>query len=174
MPDFTARLARWRVPAGFLFGALVLWLAHPTRASLELGAAIAAVGEAIRVWAAGHLRKGREVTMSGPYRFTRHPLYVGSSVIGAGLAVGARSLPAAVLIAVYLVVMVTAAIRSEEAFLTGKFGAQYETYRQAGAERTAAARRFSARQALANREYRAVVGVLVVLALLAGRAWLGR
>ena len=173
MPELSARLARWRVPSGFLFGVIVLWLARPSAESLAAGGAIAVVGEGIRFWAAGHLRKGQEVTMSGPYRFTRHPLYLGSSIIGIGLAVGARSVVVAVLIAVYLGVMVTAAIRSEEAFLTRKFGPRYEEYRRAGAEPGAASRPFSARQALANHEYRAVIGLVVALALLAGRAWLG-
>ncbi len=124
MPELSARLARWRVPSGFLFGAIVLWLARPTVSSLVAGGIVAGAGEAIRFWAAGHLRKGQEVTMSGPYRFTRHPLYVGSSVIGVGLAIGARSPVVALLIALYLGVMITAAIRSEEAFLTRKFGTQ--------------------------------------------------
>ncbi|HVC21537.1 MAG TPA: isoprenylcysteine carboxylmethyltransferase family protein [Vicinamibacterales bacterium] len=172
MPDPSARLARWRVPSGFLFGALVLWLARPTVLSIAIGAGVAAVGEAIRFWAAGHLRKGQEVTMSGPYRWTRHPLYVGSSVIGIGLAIGASSVVAALLIGLYLGVMLTAAIRSEEAFLTRKFGTRYDEYRRAGAETGAARRPFSVRQAMANREYRAVIGLVVALALLAGRGLL--
>ena len=81
------RIARLRVPLGFAAGAVVLWLAEPTSRSLEIGGLIAMAGEAIRLWAAGHLEKGREVTTSGPYAFTRHPLYVGSSIIGIGLAI---------------------------------------------------------------------------------------
>lgn len=172
MPDPSARLARWRVPSGFLFGALVLWLARPSAVSIAVGAGVAAVGEAVRFWAAGHLRKGQEVTMSGPYRWTRHPLYVGSSIIGLGLAAGGRSVTAAMLVALYLAVMLTAAIRSEEAFLARKFGSRYEDYRRRGAEAGPATRRFSVRQALANREHRALVGVLVVVALLVARGWL--
>ena len=72
---------------GFICGVLVLWLATPTRATIAAGLAVAVVGEAIRFWAAGHLNKSREVTASGPYRLVAHPLYVGSSIIGAGLAV---------------------------------------------------------------------------------------
>src|SRR5437763_17054390 len=78
-------LARRRVPLGFAFGIIVLWLASPTPASVAIGSAIAAIGEAIRIWAAGHVQKAREVTSSGPYRFTAHPLYIGSSVMGVGL-----------------------------------------------------------------------------------------
>ena len=77
-------IARWRVTLGFAFAALVLWLASPTWRSLALGGRGRRTGEALRVWAAGHVEKSREVTRSGPYRFTRHPLYLGSWVIGVG------------------------------------------------------------------------------------------
>src|SRR6476646_8502843 len=107
------RIARLRVPIGFLSGAVVLWLAHPTLRTLTAGAIVAAAGEAVRVWAAGHLEKGREVTTTGPYALTRHPLYAGSSIMGAGFAIGAHSVAVAVLVTAYLAVTITAAIRSE-------------------------------------------------------------
>ena len=97
-----ALLARLRVPLGFVFGALVLRLAEPTARSLTLGGLIAALGEALRIWAAGHLNKSREVTMSGPYRWLAHPLYVGSSIMGAGLAIASANVGAAVLVTIYL------------------------------------------------------------------------
>ena len=78
MPDSTdvvRRFARLRVPIGFAFGALTGWLAAPSPATIAAGAAVAALGEAMRIWAAGHLNKGREVTVSGPYRWLAHPLY---------------------------------------------------------------------------------------------------
>jgi protein-S-isoprenylcysteine O-methyltransferase Ste14 len=75
-------LARWRVFLGFVFAAIVLWLATPGPRTFAAGAAIAILGEALRLWAAGHLEKSKEVTQSGPYRYTRHPLYLGSSLIG--------------------------------------------------------------------------------------------
>ncbi|HVL65697.1 MAG TPA: isoprenylcysteine carboxylmethyltransferase family protein [Vicinamibacterales bacterium] len=156
-------IARLRVPLGFLFGALVLWLADPTPRTLALGAVFAVVGECIRIWAAGHLEKGREVTSSGPYAFTRHPLYAGSMVIGLGLVVAAAHLLAGLVVLAYLAVTYTAAIRTEEAHLTEKFGAAYPDYR---AGRMSVARRFSLERAMRNREYRAALGVLAVLAVL--------
>jgi protein-S-isoprenylcysteine O-methyltransferase Ste14 len=84
-----AAIARRRVPLGFAFGALVVLLARPTSRSLMIGGAVALVGEACRIWAAGHLEKGLEVTRSGPYRLTRHPLYMGSAIIAAGVAIAA-------------------------------------------------------------------------------------
>jgi protein-S-isoprenylcysteine O-methyltransferase Ste14 len=159
------RIARLRVPIGFLSGVLVLWLAHPTARTLTLGAIIAAAGEALRVWAAGHLEKGSEVTASGPYALTRHPLYVGSIIIGLGLAVASASIVVAVLVLAYLAITLTAAIRTEEAHLTEKFGAAYPEYR---AGRTATvSRAFSLARAMRNREYRAIVGLVIAIGVLA-------
>src|SRR4029077_4147706 len=133
MATVTRRLARWRVPLGYLLAIIAFWLASPTARSLALGAIAGAIGEAFRIWAAGHLEKGREVTTSGPYALTRHPLYVGSSIMGAGFAIAANSLIVAVMVGIYLVVTITAAIRSEEAHLTDKFGADYPAYRSGAA-----------------------------------------
>jgi protein-S-isoprenylcysteine O-methyltransferase Ste14 len=167
-------IARMRVALGFVFGVLVLILAQPTARSLFVGMSIAAVGELLRIWAAGHLHKSREVTASGPYRFVPHPLYVGSSVMGVGLAIACGSVLVAVLIAIYLVTTLTAAIKSEEAFLRRTFGDQYDLYRSGVAakrrDRATVRRRFSAEQAIANREYRAVVGFLIALLLLVWKA----
>jgi protein-S-isoprenylcysteine O-methyltransferase Ste14 len=170
-----ATLARFRVALGFVFGVLVLILARPTKESLTIGMSIAACGEAIRVWAAGHLRKSREVTVSGPYRWVAHPLYVGSAVMGAGLAVASASVLVAALITIYLVAALTAAIKNEEAFLRRTFGDQYELYRSGveakRRERSAASqRRFSVEQAMANREYRAIAGLGVAILLLIWKA----
>jgi len=124
--------ARFRVALGFLFGIVVFWLASPTRASIAAGLPFAVAGESMRLWAAGHLNKSREVTRSGPYRFVAHPLYLGSSIIGAGLAIGSRSVAVAAIIAAYLVVTLTSAIKTEEAFLRRVFGDAYEEYRHTG------------------------------------------
>ena len=94
---WTRKLARARVPLGFVCGAIVLWLARPDPGLLMAGLPIAVLGEALRVWAAGHLEKSREVTQSGPYRFMRHPLYAGSALMGIGLSIASASLFVAVL-----------------------------------------------------------------------------
>lgn len=164
------RLARWRVPLGYALGVVALWLAHPTARSLAIGAAVGAAGEALRIWAAGHLEKGREVTNTGPYAITRHPLYAGSTIMGAGLAIAANNLAVAILVFAYLAVTITAAVRSEEAHLTDKFGAHYPAYREGTA--APGARRFSLERAMRNKEYRAFLGFLAVLALLGIRTYL--
>lgn len=173
-PSLASRLARLRVPLGFAFGALALWLSAPTRASLAAGAGIALAGEALRIWAAGHLNKSREVTESGPYRWFAHPLYVGSSVMGAGVAVASGSVPVALLVAAYLAATITAAVRHEEAFLRTKFGDRYDAYRRGAPGDGHAPRAFSLAQALANREYRAAVGLVVAGLLLLAKATYNR
>ena len=161
-------LARRRVLIGFIAGLAAIVLSRPTRQTLLIGAVIALLGEAIRIWAAGHLEKGREVTSSGPYRFTRHPLYLGSTIIGIGLAIASANLVVVTLVALYLAVTLSAAIATEEAHLTEKFGGAYPAYREGRA--ASGERRFSLARAMRNREYRAVIGLLAVLALLSWKA----
>jgi protein-S-isoprenylcysteine O-methyltransferase Ste14 len=170
--SFLSRAARWRVPLGFLTYVVVLWLAEPTGGSLLAGGLVAAAGQAVRVWAAGHLEKGREVTKSGPYRLVRHPLYAGSSLMGVGLAMASRHVAVAVLIGLYLAITLSIAVRSEERVLRERFGGEYDAY-SAGAV-TDAARRFSLERAWRNREWRSIAGFLLVMAVLAAKAaWAG-
>jgi protein-S-isoprenylcysteine O-methyltransferase Ste14 len=166
--SFVRRLARLRVPLGFVFGGVVLYLAHPTWRSLVAGTVVGFVGEGIRFWAAGHLEKSREVTRSGPYRFTRHPLYAGSSIMALGVAIGTASWSVLALVALYMGATITAAIRTEEAFLRERFGDEYDAYAQSRAP--AIDRAFSMDRAWRNREYRAMSGLAAAIALLAAKA----
>ena len=157
-------LARFRVFLGFVFAAVALYLATPTPRTLLCGAIVSLGGELLRLWAAGHLEKSKEVTRSGPYRFTRHPLYVGSSLIGTGFAIAASHIIVAVMVVAYLLLTLTAAMRSEEAHLREKFGDAYDAYvekRSAPMER-----RFSWRRALHNREHHAIGGLIAALLVL--------
>jgi protein-S-isoprenylcysteine O-methyltransferase Ste14 len=160
-------LARYRVRLGFVAAVAALLLSRPTTRSVALGAMIALAGEAVRIWAAGHLEKGREVTASGPYRLTRHPLYAGSALMGFGFALASNSLWTAAITAAYLALTIGAAIGREEKQLTEKFGRAYPEYREGRLE---GARRFSAARAWRNREYRAAAGLAAVLALLLWKA----
>ena len=168
----TRLLARWRVFLGFVFSAIVLWLATPTLRSLVIGGAIAMLGESIRLWAAGHLEKSKEVTSSGPYRYTRHPLYLGSSLIGIGMAVVANNAIVAVIVIAYLALTLTAAMRSEEAHLREKFGDAYDAYAQKRAVRVE--RTFSWQRAVYNREHHTIAGLVTGLLILAGKMILAR
>jgi len=108
------------------------------------------------------------VTSSGPYRLTRHPLYVGSSIMGAGLIIAAASAIVGIVVVGYLAVALTAAIRTEEAHLTEKFGAAYPDYREGRAP--GGRRAFSFARAFRNREHRAIAGLALALAVLAWKA----
>lgn len=159
------KLARLRVPLGFAAFVASFWLASPTPRSLLVGAGVALIGQALRVWAAGHIEKGREVTRSGPYHLMRHPLYVGSAIMGLGFAVAASSFGTALLVMAYFGVTYVAAVRTEEATLDARFAGEYSAYREGRAAEVA--RRFSAQRAFGmNREYRSVAGLVSVFALL--------
>jgi protein-S-isoprenylcysteine O-methyltransferase Ste14 len=177
MADVVAFLARRRVALGAAMAIVALVLARPTWNSWYAGLAVAVVGEGIRVWAAGHLEKSREVTTSGPYRWMRHPLYVGSSILALGIVIAARSYVLGALALLYIGTTIPAAIRSEEAFLRGAFGDAYDRYARddphsaaaSGRQAGTAARRFSVERSLRNKEYRAVLGTVAGFALLALR-----
>jgi protein-S-isoprenylcysteine O-methyltransferase Ste14 len=165
--DLARTLARRRVSLGFLVAGITLVFARPTWRTWAVGLMVALAGECIRIWAAGHLEKGREVTRSGPYRLVRHPLYVGSAVIAGGVALAARDLLVAIVIALYMGVTLAAAIRTEEGALRQVFGSTYDDYRASRA--APMPRRFSPARALRNREQRAIAGLIAGFALLAAR-----
>jgi protein-S-isoprenylcysteine O-methyltransferase Ste14 len=160
-------IARKRVPLGTVCAVGALWLAQPTWHSLALAALPAVAGEALRFWAAGHLLKGREVTRSGPYRFTRHPLYLGSFLLGIGFCVAAANIFAAMLVLSYLALTLLAAMQTEEAALDARFGTDYARYR--AGELVDTTRRFSLRQAIVNHEHVTVFGLFGVAALLVAK-----
>ena len=160
-------LVRRRVTLGFVTALVALVLARPTWLTWVVGLVIAAAGEAIRIWAAGHLEKGREVTRSGPYKWSRHPLYVGSAIIAAGVIIAGRSALVAIIGVAYVGVTLPMAIRAEEAFLHRAFGDTYDLYRRD--EAPPMLRRFSLAQARRNREQRAVIGVIGGFAVLAAK-----
>src|SRR4051794_32844619 len=82
-------LQRIRVPLGFLFAALFIIFLRPTPLTLIVGGVVAFIGVAIRGWASGHIRKAERLATSGPYAYTRNPLYLGSFVLGAGFTIAA-------------------------------------------------------------------------------------
>ena len=162
-------LARYRVALGGLMAALTVWWSQPTAGSLAAGTLIAALGEALRLWAAGHVEKSREVTSSGPYRYTRHPLYLGSTVVGIGVAVAAAHPWLGLAIVGYLASTLGAAMRAEEAHLRDKFGDAYDRY--AARQAPLSVRSFSWERAWRNREHHALAGLIGGLSLLALKVW---
>lgn len=163
--SFIETLARRRVQIGFVVAVAALILAKPTWPTWRGGALIAFGGEVFRIWAAGHLEKGREVTRSGPYRVTGHPLYVGSFIIAAGVIVACDSAAVTWIAVLYMILTIGAAVRTEEMQMRKAFGELYARYREARAEPMR--RRFSLARARRNREYRAIAGLTVGFGLLA-------
>lgn len=171
-------LTRLRVPAGFLLAGLYVWLADPTWPLWPAGVSLALLGMLFRAWAAGHVRKNDQLAVSGPYAFTRHPLYLGSFVIGLGFSLAGRSLPILVLFLACFYLLYGPAMRAEEERLKQLFPHRYPDYRKAvpfflptrwPASRGPAP--FSLRHYRRNREYRVVLGFAGALGLLLCKAW---
>jgi protein-S-isoprenylcysteine O-methyltransferase Ste14 len=108
---------RIRVPLGFLFAAFFLWRAQPQWWSLAVGSLLALAGVSIRAISSGHVKKNEELATTGPYAYTRNPLYFGSIVIASGFALASlRWEIAAVLVAMFAAIYIPV-IRGEEQFL---------------------------------------------------------
>lgn len=123
-----SRIARRiRVPLGFVFAAFFLWLARPAASFLAMSLLLVIPGVWLRGYASGYVKKNAEITMTGPYAYTRNPLYLGSMLIAFGFALAARSLWIAIVLAALFAVIYVPVIRSEEAFLRSKF-AGYDAY----------------------------------------------
>jgi len=130
MPEkLTETLYRWRVRAGTLSLFVILAFARPSVKSLVAGGLVALAGLAVRAWAAGHLRKEKELTISGPYQYTRNPLYLGNLIIGAGVGIAASSLPVAGILVVYFLLFYPVIIMKEKDRMSRLFPDAYRSYR---------------------------------------------
>ena len=173
-------MQRWRVPLGFVCGALFLVLAKPKPLTLAIGGAVALLGLALRAWSAGHIRKNDALATSGPYAHTRNPLYFGSFLLGLGFTIASGRwwlglLFAALFLGIYLPVM-----RVEATTLAKLFGEGYEAYARAVPlffprpfpyrdEKTRDVK-FDASLYMRYREYQAAIGLVVAWGLLALKA----
>ncbi|HKP72924.1 MAG TPA: hypothetical protein VJT82_08305 [Pyrinomonadaceae bacterium] len=178
---------RWRVPLGFLCAAIFIVLARPRPLTLALGGALAVCGLLVRAWASGHIRKNDALAVSGPYAYTRNPLYLGTFIMGLGFTVAAAggwllfavlgAMFAALFLGIYLPVM-----RVEALTLAQLFGDDYKRYAAAVpllfprltpyADGRGAGLKFDAGLYLRYREYRAALGVAAGLCVLALKAFL--
>lgn len=116
-----------RMPLGFLLGALYLAFAHPEPLPLAVGGSIALAGVLVRGWASGHIRKNEQLAISGPYAYTRNPLYFGSFLIAAGFAIAAHWSLLLLVIAFFVLVYVPK-IEAERVNILGRFPAEYPNY----------------------------------------------
>jgi protein-S-isoprenylcysteine O-methyltransferase Ste14 len=165
---------------------LLLISARPTIASMAAGVIISTIGLMIRAWASGYLRKNQELTTSGPYARTRNPLYLGTFILGTGIAIGSGTLWfVALFMALYLLIYVPVMFAEAET-MRHLFSKEYEHYSQRvplflprltpyrapsvkqGAE-ALSERGFDTSRYLRHREYRAALGLAIVFALLAAK-----
>ena len=181
---------RIRVPAGFVLAPLLFISARPTPSSLAAGAFVAIIGLAIRAWASGHLKKNQELTTSGPYAHTRNPLYLGTFLLGTGVAVAGGTAWFVALFATFYLLIYVPVMFAEAETMRGLFSEEYKAYSEqvplfvprftpyraltasAGAISDSGAannRQFDVSQYLRHREYRAALGFLVAYALLAAK-----
>jgi protein-S-isoprenylcysteine O-methyltransferase Ste14 len=166
---------RLRVPLGFLFAAVYLWFASPTWLWIAAGTAFIVAGIAIRAAASGHIRKNRELTTTGPYAYTRNPLYLGSILIAIGFAVAARNWWIAVGLILMFALIYWPVIRDEEKYLRATFPG-YEQYADsvprflprlyAYRTDTGTASGYSLDLYLRHREYNSVIGSLLMMGAL--------
>lgn len=165
--------SRLRVPAGYLLGVLVLALARPSVRSLLWAVPLVLAGEAIRLWASGHLEKTRALATGGPYAHTRNPLYFGSALLALGVAAASASPGVVGAVAAYFLAFYPRVVREEAAFLRDKFSPDYEKWaagvplfwprlRPAGPRGT----RFERRRVSLNREWRTAAAIPAVGLLL--------
>jgi protein-S-isoprenylcysteine O-methyltransferase Ste14 len=174
MAEWSRVARRIRVPLGFAFALLYFWLAKPTWQSLALGAVLIIPGLLIRGFASGHVRKNEALATSGPYAYTRNPLYLGSLLIGIGFAIAARSWwVGGILVAMFFAIYVPV-IGSEEKFLREKFP-EFDDYarrvprifpRLTAASSSDETGGFSVELYLKHREWNALLGAGVIVAVL--------
>jgi protein-S-isoprenylcysteine O-methyltransferase Ste14 len=120
-------VARLRVPSGFLIVIVFAWFSQPTPASMAIGIPISLLGLALRAWAAGCLAKNQQLATGGPYAYTRNPLYIGTLLVAAGLAIASRSPGLAALFAAVFLLVYLPVIQNEEQHLR-KIFPEYAAY----------------------------------------------
>jgi len=160
-------------------GALALWLSRPTAWSVLLALPLVLLGEAVRLWASGHIEKTRALATGGPYALTRNPLYVGSVLLALGIAAASASPWVVAAVAAYLAAFYPSVMREEAAFLRRTFPEDYERWARevplflprltpAGPR----ASTFSWARVAGNREWRTAAAIPVIIALLGLRGFL--
>jgi protein-S-isoprenylcysteine O-methyltransferase Ste14 len=161
---------------------LYFWLARPCWRSLAFGAILIITGLLIRALASGHVRKNEALATSGPYAYTRNPLYLGSLLMGVGFALGARSWWVGVILVGMFFAIYLPVIRDEENYLRQRFP-EFEEYARrvprmfpnfAPRSREEQAAGFSFDLYLKHREYNALLGALAMVAVLIAKMTLLR
>ena len=169
-------LQRIRVPLGFLFAIIFLVFAKPAWITLLVGAIISVIGILIRAWSSGHIRKNQNLAVSGPYSYTRNPLYLGSFLLGVGFTIASGVWWLALIFVVLFLGIYLPVMRVEAEDLTAMFGADFEEYKENVPlffpRLTAwkkSVEKFDFQLYLRYREYRAALGMVAALGVLAAK-----
>jgi protein-S-isoprenylcysteine O-methyltransferase Ste14 len=178
----SAFFARWRVRLSYPCAMLVMWFAHPTPRSILWGALVGLLGLFIRARAAGHLHKQEVLTVTGPYAYTRNPLYFGSAILTLAAAMATRSWISSAILCIYFVLFYSIVMRREEAELRLHHAEAFDEYARAvplffprltpATLSFAAAGSFSFVQYKKNHEHQAAIGFVLLLAVLMLVWWL--
>jgi protein-S-isoprenylcysteine O-methyltransferase Ste14 len=179
VPSWSKIARRIRVPLSFGFAALYIWLANPKLTSMFIGLALVVPGLLVRALASGHVQKNEQLATSGPYAYTRNPLYLGSLILASGFAVAARNWWIAGIMALFFFAIYMPVIRGEEAFLGERFP-EFADYKKSvprllprltafGDNRGS----FSWDLYWKHREYNALAGTIAMIVALAAK-WMWR
>ena len=164
---------KMRVPAGTLLGVVFLLLMHPSVRSLWIGGVVTLAGVSLRVWAAGHIEKGRVLAREGPYALTRNPLYLGSFLMALGILLGGQGYWLLIPFGLFYLSMYYPVMKAEEEELLQGHGEEFIEYSRrvplflpslTGFRRGAS--NFLWSRVVRNREHRNVAGLLVAEAFL--------
>jgi protein-S-isoprenylcysteine O-methyltransferase Ste14 len=173
-------IQRWRVPLGFLCAGLFLLLARPRPLTLIVGAVVSLLGLSLRAWAAGHIQKNSALATSGPYAYTRNPLYLGSFLVGLGFTISSGRWLLGLLFALLFLGIYLPVMRVESRTLAQLFGEKFQNYARAVplfVPRLTPYRddelkvKFDRSLYVRYREYRAALGLLAAWGLLVLKAY---
>jgi protein-S-isoprenylcysteine O-methyltransferase Ste14 len=174
-------MQRWRVPLGFACAAIFFVFARPRPATLLIGAAVALPGLALRAWATGHLRKNDALATTGPYAYTRNPLYLGSFLMGVGFTIAAGRWFLGIIFVAFFLGIYVPVMRVESATLAELFGERYRRYAEAVPlfmprlsryeDAGGVKAKFDATLYQRYREHQAAIGLVIAWVLLAIRAY---
>jgi hypothetical protein len=170
---------RIRVPLGFVAAGVYIWqlFEHAPAPRMILWSLLLVIpGLLLRGYASGYVQKNQKLTVTGPYAYTRNPLYLGSILMAAGFVLALMSLPFAITLVAGFLVIYVPVIASEEAFLRVTFP-EYASYCRRvprliprltparmpdAGDRDAEGGRFSFTRYRKHREYNSAIGVALL------------
>jgi protein-S-isoprenylcysteine O-methyltransferase Ste14 len=167
---YADRVAKLRVPFGFILVAAFLWLSAPSMYSLAVGIPVSVIGLALRAWAAGHLEKNTTLADGGPYAHVRNPLYIGTLLTAAGLVIASRRWELGVLFVAVFLLIYLPVVELEEQHLRKLFP-EYNAYARRVPKLLprlggSSPKRFRWAVYMKNQEYQALFGFLAGAAYL--------